>query len=117
MKIKYKSLPNMDIAIMELHGNLIGDTENDKLAKMIRHAFDQGNRKLILDMGRVSYINDTGLDILIQIHTHCSNRDGRLKLCRVGVHMNNNFILTKLVRMFDIEATQEKAIYSLIINT
>jgi anti-sigma B factor antagonist len=110
MNVKFKSLHNMDIAVLELHGNFTGGKETDELSKMAHDAFDQGNRKLILDMGNVRYINSMGMGMFMHIHTHYSNSDGKLKLCRVGMHIHNIFVITQLVKIFDIEETQEEAI-------
>jgi anti-sigma B factor antagonist len=112
MKIKFKSFHNMDIALLELHGNLIGGNETNELKKMAHDAFDQGNRKLILDLGEVNYINSTGIGILMHIYTHYLSRDGKLKLCGIGKNIHNIFIITQLVKVFDIEETQEEAIKS-----
>jgi anti-sigma B factor antagonist len=110
MHIKVHTYNNMDVAVLELKGNFIGGKETDELREKADQLYDQGNRKLILDLGDVSYLNSSGIGSLMHIYTHYVNGNGRLKLCNISKNIQNAFVITQLVKIFDIEDTQAKAL-------
>jgi len=110
MSIKTQTFNNMEIALLELKGNFIGGTETDELKQKAHELFDQGNRKLILDLGDVRYLNSTGIGDLMHIYTHYVKDKGKIKLCNIAKGIQNVFVITQLVKIFDIEETKDGAL-------
>ena len=99
-----------NIAIIEPRGSLIGGSEIDELKVTAREILDKGNKKLIIDLGGVDYINSSGIGALVSILTTYKNANGSVKLCRMGKGVQNVFVITKLTSVFDVEDTREAAI-------
>ena len=112
MTMKMSTLNNLDIAVLELHGPLIGGDETDELRKKSRDLIEQGNRKAIIDLNYVTYINSTGIGSLVSIHTMYANANGKVKLCGIGKNVENVFVITRLMSVFDIDETRSAAIKS-----
>ncbi|HEY4643099.1 MAG TPA: hypothetical protein VIH68_00105, partial [Bacteroidota bacterium] len=55
MATKVSTLNKIDIAILEPHGSLVGDSRTDELRAKSHDLFEQGNRKLVIDLGGISY--------------------------------------------------------------
>lgn len=112
MATKLSTINNLDIAVLEPRGSLIGGEETDDLKVKSRDLLEQGNRKLIIDLGNVTYLNSTGIGSLVAIHTMYVNAKGAVKLCNMGKNIQNVFVITRLTSVFDVEETRENAIKS-----
>jgi anti-sigma B factor antagonist len=108
--VKAMTLDNLDVAVLELRGSFLGGDETNELRAAVKDLFEQGNRKLILDLGGVNYLNSMGIGALVGIYTMYAKDEGRIKLCGMGKGIQNTFVITKLVTIFDIEETREEAI-------
>lgn len=110
MSVKAMTLNNLDIAILELRGSFIGGSETDELKAEAADLFEQGNRKLIIDLANVTYCNSLGIGCLASIHTMYSKGNGKIKLCSMGRGIQNVFVITKLMSVFDVEENRAEAI-------
>lgn len=90
------------ITVIEPRGELIGGTETDELRKAIDDAVVQGNTKLVIDLGKVHYINSTALGLLTSTHVNYAKRNSRVVLCNVEKQIHSVFIITKLVLIFEV---------------
>lgn len=112
MAMKVSTLKESGITVLEPRGSLIGDKTTDELKAKARELLDQGNKKLIVDLGDVDYMNSSGIGTLVSIYTSYTNAGAQIKLCRVGKKIHNIFVITKLTSVFDVEETREQAIKS-----
>lgn len=110
MAVKAMTMNNLDVAVLELKGSFLGGNETTELRNAAADLFEQGNRKLVLDLGDVNYLNSMGIGALVGIYTMYAKDKGRIKLCGMGKGIQNTFVITKLVTIFDIEETREEAV-------
>lgn len=110
--IKKTSLHDGKIIILELKGNYVGGDETDDLRNEIKKISEEGNTKLIIDLGEVSYLNSSALGVLIAAHANFAKRGGKIKLCQLNKNLENLFVITKLSLIFDSYQSQVEAIAS-----
>ena len=110
--IKKTSLHDGKIVILELKGNYVGGDETDQLRDEIKKVSEDGNTKLIVDLGEVSYLNSSALGVLIAAHANYAKRGGKIKLCQLNKNLENLFVITKLSLIFDSFSNQPEAIAS-----
>lgn len=110
--IKATELTDKDVVILEPKGNFVGGDETDELRDSIKKYSESGNKKLVIDLGNVLYLNSTALGVLISAHSNYSKREGKIKLCQLNKNLENLFVITKLALIFDSYATQQEAIDS-----
>ena len=110
MTTKITTMFNLDVAILEPRGSLIGGEETDDIKSKCRDLLEQGNRKLVIDLKNVSYLNSTGIGTLVAIHTMYKNSQGGIRLCNIGESIQNVFVITKLMSVFDVDETRKAAI-------
>ncbi len=110
MATKLTTINNLEIAVLEPRGSLIGGEETDELKSKAHDLLEQGNRKLVLDLASVTYINSTGIGALVGIHTMYSKSQGKIKLCNMGKGIQNVFVITRLSSVFDVEETRDVAV-------
>ncbi len=113
MKIKTSPSKGGDVAILEPKGSLVGGDETDDLRSSVNDLLEKGNRKLVIDLGKVTYLNSTAIGALVAAHTSYANRSGKIVLCNVNKSITNIFIVTKLSMIFQVEKDQGDAVLSL----
>jgi anti-sigma B factor antagonist len=110
MTTKITTMFNLDVAILEPRGSLIGGEETDDIKSKCRDLLEQGNRKLVIDLKNVSYLNSTGIGTLVAIHAMYKNSQGGIRLCSIGESIQNVFVITKLMSVFNVDETRKAAI-------
>ncbi|MBL0107145.1 MAG: STAS domain-containing protein [Ignavibacteria bacterium] len=110
--IKASEISDKGIVILEPKGNFVGGDETDELRESIKKYSELENKKLIVDLGDVLYLNSTALGVLISAHANYSKREGKIKLCQLNKNLENLFVITKLALIFDSYNTKEEAIKS-----
>ncbi len=101
-----------DIAVITLSGKLMGGPDTDSIRDIIRECLEGDSKKILMDLGDVSWVNSTGLGILIASHVTVTNAGGMLKLCRVAKRINQIFMVTKLHTVFETFEAEEEALAS-----
>ncbi len=99
-----------DITILTPRKNLQGGEETRDLQQAVSDVAAKGVPKVVIDLGRISYLNSVGLGALVGAHSSCSNRQGWLRIARVGNRIKNLFLVTKLTLVFDSYDSVEEAI-------
>lgn len=108
--IKETSLQDGNIIVLKLKGNFVGGDETDELQNSIKKLSENGNLKLVIDLGEVSYLNSSALGVLISAHANYTKREGRVKLCQLNKNIENLFVITKLSLIFDTYPSEMEAV-------
>ena len=81
---------------------MMRDTVRDLLAK--------GNKKIVLNLGEVNYIDSSGIGELVSAFTSVKNAGGDLKLLNLTKKVHDLLQITKLYTVFDIWDSETSAI-------
>jgi len=65
MAIKVTKLSEGNIVLLEPKGSLIGGNETDELKESLAKLLNDGHRKVLIDLGKVDYLNSTALGTLV----------------------------------------------------
>jgi anti-sigma B factor antagonist len=90
-----------DVAILELEGRLDASTVNnlrDKLKNLIQH----NHSNIVLDLGNISFIDSSGIGILVASLRSINEINGDIKISNVKDHVRSIFELTRLHHIFEI---------------
>ena len=110
MKIKQEAKGN--VYIIRLSGQLMGGPDADAVRETILSILNQGYKNLLVDLKDISWVNSTGLGILISSHITVSNNGGHLRLMRVSKRIDSIFMVTRLNTVFQVFDTEEEALAS-----
>jgi len=113
MAVKTTTLQGGKIGVIEVKGSLVGGEETDELRSAVADFVEQGNKKLIIDLSKVTYLNSTAIGVLVSAHTTYSRNKSVVKLCGINKSINNIFVITKLTMVFDVCETREEAVKAL----
>jgi anti-sigma B factor antagonist len=109
MAVKTITLQSGTIGVIEVKGSLVGGEETDELTNAIADFVEQGNKKLIIDLAKVDYLNSTAIGVLVKAHTTYKKQQGQVKLCGINKNINNIFVITKLTMVFEVSETRDDA--------
>lgn len=110
MAVKSTTVQSGKIGVIEVKGSLVGGEETDELRNAVADYVEQGTKKLVIDLSKVTYLNSTAIGVLVSAHTTFSKNKGRVKLCGINKNINNIFVITKLTLVFDVMESREDAI-------
>jgi anti-sigma B factor antagonist len=110
MKIKQEAKGN--VYVLRLSGQLMGGPDADAVRDTVKSALNEGYTNILVDLKDVSWVNSTGLGILISSHITVSNNGGTLKLMRVSRRIDSIFMVTRLNTVFQIFDEEDEAIQS-----
>ena len=99
MNLKEKEVDG--VVVLELSGKLMGGPDATLLSEKLHNLVDQKKTKVVADLGKVSWMNSSGLGILIGGLTTMRNSGGDLKLANVAGKIESLLIITKLIKVFD----------------
>jgi len=91
-----------EIAVLALSGNIMGGPDYEKFHSEVRALMHEGVLSILLDFRRVSFINSTGLGLLMGAKNVLEKAGGRMKICNVSDRVRSIFYVTELHNVFDI---------------
>ena len=100
------------VVILEPKGKIMGGPDASLLHDKLHEYIDQGKKNVVVDLGKVDWMNSTGLGILISGYTTLRNHDGVLKLANVTDKIQSLLTITKLVTVFEAFDSIDEAINS-----
>ncbi len=110
MTLKEKEIN--DVVVLELSGKVMGGPDANVLSEKLHQLVDQNKTKVVADLGKVSWMNSSGLGILIGGLTTMRNHNGDLKLANVTERIKSLLIITKLITIFETFDSVQDAVAS-----
>ena len=89
-----------NVVVLELTDRLTVETEAD-LKDAVRRQLDAGRRNLVLDMGRVPYVDSCGLGTMVQAYVSAHRAGGWVRLRNVTPRVRHLLTITRLTTVFD----------------
>lgn len=110
MKIKERKRDG--VAILEMSGKLMGGPDAAAFGETLKTLIHEGTSNIIVDLGKVSWVNSTGLGILISGYSTVKKSGGDLKLLHVSERIESIFMVSKLHTVFTSFEDEEMAVRS-----
>jgi anti-anti-sigma factor len=86
------------IVVLELGGRL--SVHERTLLHLAAELMERGERKFLISLARLSYLDNSGLGQLCLIHTALQNRGGDIKLLKVPARFKELLKVTRLDTVF-----------------
>jgi anti-sigma B factor antagonist len=100
------------ITIIDLSGRITLGEGSVVLRDTIRDSVGQGVKKILLNLGDVTYIDSSGIGELVSAYTTVRNQGGELKLLNLTKKVHDLLQITKLYTVFDVRDDETTAIQS-----
>jgi len=112
MELKMKSREVKDVIVIDLSGRVTMGEPCKAIRDEIHDQLGQGARKILVNLGEVTYIDSAGLGELTSAYTSVKNRDGALKLVNLTKRVHDLMQITKLYTVFDVFDDEKTALAS-----
>ena len=100
------------ITIVDLSGRITLGEGSVVLRDLVRDLLGKGNKRILLNLGDVTYIDSSGIGELVSAYTTVRNGGGELKLLNLTKKVHDLLQITKLYTVFDIKDDETTAIQS-----
>jgi anti-sigma B factor antagonist len=101
-----------DIVVLDISGRITLGEGNVELRELVRDFAEKGNKRIILNLNAVNYVDSSGLGELVKTHTTLRNKGGELKLANLNRRINDLLQITRLSAVFDIHQDEASALSS-----
>lgn len=90
-----------DVTILDLSGKITIGEGSVQLREKVRSLLTAGKKKLLLNLGDVSYVDSSGIGELVSCFTTTNNQGGSLKLLNLTKKIQDLLSITKLLTVFE----------------
>ncbi len=98
------------VTIVDLSGRITLGEGSVVLRDTVRDLVGKGNKKILLNLGDVTYIDSSGIGELVSAFTTVRNQGGELKLLNLTKKVHDLLQITKLYTVFDVKDDEATAI-------
>lgn len=104
------------VVILDLEGKILLGEGDVQLKEYIMKLIERGERKVLLNMAGVPYMDSSGLGEIVRCYTALkrSPGGGELKLMNLTKRLQDLLTITKLISVFDVYDDEDTAIKSFI---
>ncbi|PYX70823.1 MAG: hypothetical protein DMG78_17595 [Acidobacteria bacterium] len=76
----------------------------------VKKAIADGSKRIVLNLGEISYIDSGGLGTLVALHTTAHNTGGTIKLANLTRRVGDLLQVTKLLTVFEVHDSEYDAL-------
>ena len=100
------------VTVVDLSGRITLGEGSVVLRDQVRDLLAKGQKKILLNMAEVTYIDSSGIGELVSAFTTVRNQSGELKLLNLTKKVHDLLQITKLYTVFDVKDDEAAAISS-----
>ncbi len=111
MELKLATRTNDGVLVVDCTGRIVFGEETSLLRDTVKQAVSE-NKRILLNLGEVNYIDSGGLGILVSLDTTARNAGSTIKLAKLTKRVGDLLQVTKLLTVFDVHNSEAEAIES-----
>src|SRR5712692_5491579 len=100
------------VTVLDLSGRITLGEGSVVLRDTIRDLISRGEKRILLNLGDVTYIDSSGIGELVSAFTTVRNQGGELKLLNLTKKVHDLLQITKLYTVFDVKDDEATAVKS-----
>ena len=112
MSVKLNTRQVGDVSVIDVSGRITLGEGSSTLRDALRELATKGQKKILLNLGEVSYIDSSGIGELVSGFTSVTNSGGQLRLLNLTKRVKDLLQITKLYTVFDVHDGEALAIRS-----
>jgi anti-sigma B factor antagonist len=98
------------VTVVDMSGRITLGEGSVILREAVKDLLAKGQKKILLNLGDVSYIDSSGIGELVSAFTSVRNQGGELKLLKLTKKVHDLLQITKLYTVFDIKDDEAAAV-------
>lgn len=101
-----------DVTILDMRGKVTIGEGSVALRNTIRRLLGEGKKNILLNLGKVGYVDSSGIGELVSSYTAVNKESGSLKLLSLTQKIQDLLAITKLLTVFDTFDDEGEALAS-----
>ena len=112
--MSFKATPRVTsgVTVIDISGRITLGEGSAALREMVRDMLAKGQKRIVLNLGDVNYIDSSGIGELVSGYTTVKNQGGELKLLNLTRKVHDLLQITKLFTVFDVHTDERTALSS-----
>jgi len=98
------------VSIVDCSGRITLGEGSIVLRDTVKDLLSKGQKKILLNLGDVNYIDSSGIGELVSAYTTARNQGGELKLLKLTKKVHDLLQITKLYTVFDVKDDETAAV-------
>jgi anti-sigma B factor antagonist len=103
---------NGNVVVLNLQGDIRLGESNVELHNILRALVEKGERRILLNLADVTYIDSSGLGELVAGFSTLQKNGGELKILKLAGRVRELMVITKLLTVFDVFENEQEAVDS-----
>jgi anti-sigma B factor antagonist len=112
VSVKLSTRQVSDIVVMDVSGRITLGESSTAMRDAIRALTEQGNKKVLLNLGGLIQIDSSGLGELVSGYTTMVHLGGALKLLGLTKQVKQVMQITKIYNLFEVYEDEAEAVRS-----
>ena len=112
MSVKLTNRQVGDVTVIDAVGRITLGEGSSVFRDTLKDLTASGNKKLLLNLGEVSYIDSSGIGEMVSGFTSVTNQGGQLKLLNLTKRVKDLLQITKLYTVFEVFDDEAAAVRS-----
>ncbi|MBY0507778.1 MAG: STAS domain-containing protein [Bryobacteraceae bacterium] len=112
MSVKLTNRQVGDVTVVDAEGRITLGDGASAFRDLIRDLVGKGNKKLLVNLGEVSYIDSSGIGELVSGFTTVQNAGGSMKLLNLNKRVKDLLQITKLYTVFEVHDDEASGVRS-----
>jgi anti-sigma B factor antagonist len=112
MSVKLNTRQVGDVTVIDISGRVTLGEGSSAIREAMRDLTAKGNKKILLNLSEVSYIDSTGIGELVAGFTSAANAGGTVKLLGVTKHVKDVLQISRLYTVFEAFDDEADAVRS-----
>jgi anti-sigma B factor antagonist len=100
------------VTILDISGSVTLNDGADQVRDKVKAVLSEGKKHVLVNLGKVSYMDSAGLGELVQAYSTVSKAGGALKLVSPTKRLQDLLVITKLATVFDSFDDEASAVSS-----
>ena len=110
MQLKLTKRTVDGILVIQCNGRIVFGEESSLLRDDVKKGIADGNKRILLNLGEVNYIDSGGLGTLVALHTTAHNAGANIKLANLTKRVGDLLQVTKLLTVFEVHNSEYEAL-------
>ena len=112
MSVRLNNRQVGDVTVIDANGRITLGEGSSTFRDSIKDLTAKGNKKILLNLADVSYIDSSGIGEMVSAFTSVTNAGGQLKLLNLTKRVKDLLQITKLYTVFEVFDDEAAAVRS-----
>jgi anti-sigma B factor antagonist len=109
LQLKLSNRTENGVLVVDCAGRIVFGDETGYLRDTVKQLLLE-NKRIVLNLGEVNYIDSGGLGTLVALYTSATSAGASIKLASLTKRVGDLLQVTKLLTVFDVYDSEEKAL-------